>query len=227
MGTGTGIWAIEFATQNPQAEVIGSDLSPIQPLYVPPNCRFEVDDAEDEWSYTQKFDFIHGRLLFTCFNNPSAVIKQAYDALAPGGYLEMQELNFKLHGVDESFKDTNLEKWGPLCAAGGRVLNKDFYCTIKFKQYFIDAGFEDVVETIFTWPSNTWPKRKEDKMLGLYTMTNVSDGIYGMSARSFTAGLGWTAQELEVFLASARQDLKNRAIHAYWPIHVIYGRKPK
>lgn len=34
VGTGTGIWAIDFADQYPSAEVIGVDLSPIQPSFV-------------------------------------------------------------------------------------------------------------------------------------------------------------------------------------------------
>ncbi|EXA29949.1 hypothetical protein FOVG_18627 [Fusarium oxysporum f. sp. pisi HDV247] len=40
-----GIWAIDFADQYPNAEVIGTDLSPIQPDWVPPNVRFELEDA--------------------------------------------------------------------------------------------------------------------------------------------------------------------------------------
>ena len=37
VGTGTGIWAIDFADEYPSARVVGTDLSPIQPgLYVPP-----------------------------------------------------------------------------------------------------------------------------------------------------------------------------------------------
>src|SRR5580692_8644625 len=55
IATGTGIWAIEFAAQYPSASVIGTDLSPIQPAFVPPNCRFEVDDAEDPWLYSHQF----------------------------------------------------------------------------------------------------------------------------------------------------------------------------
>jgi tRNA1(Val) A37 N6-methylase TrmN6 len=35
LGTGTGIWAIDFADKYPSAEVIGCDLSPIQPSWVP------------------------------------------------------------------------------------------------------------------------------------------------------------------------------------------------
>src|SRR5947209_1091117 len=40
MGTGTGFWAMEFADQFPSAVVLGNDLSPIQPSWVPPNCSF-------------------------------------------------------------------------------------------------------------------------------------------------------------------------------------------
>lgn len=38
---GTGIWAIDFGDMCPKCEVIGTDLSPIQPKWVPPNVRFE------------------------------------------------------------------------------------------------------------------------------------------------------------------------------------------
>ena len=31
IGTGTGIWAMDFADEHPSARVIGTDLSPIQP----------------------------------------------------------------------------------------------------------------------------------------------------------------------------------------------------
>jgi predicted O-methyltransferase YrrM len=33
LGTGTGIWAMDFADEYPSAEVIGTDLSPIQPKW--------------------------------------------------------------------------------------------------------------------------------------------------------------------------------------------------
>lgn len=67
IGTGTGIWAIEFATKYPSARVIGTDLSPIQPVYVPPNCSFEVDDAEDPWLFSHKFDYVRHLLSSSSF----------------------------------------------------------------------------------------------------------------------------------------------------------------
>jgi hypothetical protein len=50
LGAGTGIWAIEFAEDNPQSEVLGVDLTPIQPGPVLPNLRFEVADIESRVS---------------------------------------------------------------------------------------------------------------------------------------------------------------------------------
>lgn len=37
IGTGTGIWAIDMADLYPSAEVTGTDISPIQSTWVPPN----------------------------------------------------------------------------------------------------------------------------------------------------------------------------------------------
>ena len=33
IGTGTGIWAMEMADQYPDAQIIGTDLSPVQPSW--------------------------------------------------------------------------------------------------------------------------------------------------------------------------------------------------
>lgn len=60
------------------AQVIGTDLSPIQPNLVPPNVQFEVDDCCDEWLYTpNSFDFIHVRGLYGCVADWDRFYKQA------------------------------------------------------------------------------------------------------------------------------------------------------
>lgn len=45
IATGTGRWAIEMGDEYPEAQIVGTDLSPIQPRYVPPNVRFFVEDS--------------------------------------------------------------------------------------------------------------------------------------------------------------------------------------
>jgi SAM-dependent methyltransferase len=79
LGTGTGIWAIDFADMFPAAEVIGTDLSAIQPSWVPMNCRFEIDDAEADWTWDEEsFDYIHNRNFVCAIRDWPKLIRQSY-----------------------------------------------------------------------------------------------------------------------------------------------------
>ncbi|KAL9585701.1 MAG: hypothetical protein Q9212_001358 [Teloschistes hypoglaucus] len=79
IGTGSGIWAIEMAEQYPQAQVIGTDLSPVQPDIVPENLHFEIDDCEATWMYPEHyFDYIHSRFMIASIGNWASLIRKAY-----------------------------------------------------------------------------------------------------------------------------------------------------
>lgn len=47
---------------------------------------------------------------------------------------------------------------------------------------------------------------------------NFSDGLSGLSMAVFTRGLGWTQEELEVFLVEVRKSIKDTKIHGYYPM---------
>jgi trans-aconitate methyltransferase len=115
MGTGTGIWAIEFADQFPSAAVLGNDLSPIQPSWVPPNCRFIVDNLESEWLYKpgEKFDFIHGRAICGSIKDWPRLYSQVFEHLKPGAWVEMQEYEGVLYSDDdpEFLKAPTIAEW--------------------------------------------------------------------------------------------------------------------
>ena len=48
IGTGSGIWALDVADRYPALDVTGIDISPTQPISVPPNCTFVVEDANGD-----------------------------------------------------------------------------------------------------------------------------------------------------------------------------------
>ncbi|KAF5636839.1 hypothetical protein F52700_4968 [Fusarium sp. NRRL 52700] len=53
-----------MADEYPSAEVVGTDISAVQPSLVPPNCSFQIDDAQLDWTFKPgEFDFIHIRYL--------------------------------------------------------------------------------------------------------------------------------------------------------------------
>jgi hypothetical protein len=60
-----GQWAIEVADQYPKAQVIGMDLSPVQPTIVPPNCEFRVGDLREDLAHfsTGFFSLVHSRYI--------------------------------------------------------------------------------------------------------------------------------------------------------------------
>ncbi|KAL1889967.1 hypothetical protein Sste5346_008545 [Sporothrix stenoceras] len=227
IGTGTGIWAIEFAQMYPSAEVIGTDLSPIQPDFVPPNCRFEIDDAEDDWTYgTSPFDFVHLRLLWHSFNDPRRILKSAYDNLRPGGYVEWQDYMSRFRAVDDSLNGSALTRLDTLYTEAGRNLGRDMLVTPKLAGMMREVGFVDVVEERYALPGNPWPKGREAKTLGLWQMTNFLEGMQAITMTVLTKGLGMTPAEVELLLMDVRKDVQNTNVHFYIPVYVMYGRKP-
>jgi hypothetical protein len=49
-------------------------------------------------------------------------------------------------------------------------------------------------------------------------LENFSTGLSGLSMALFTRGLGWTKEELEVFLVEVRKSMKDKSIHGYYPM---------
>ncbi|KAG7047231.1 hypothetical protein JMJ77_0010585, partial [Colletotrichum scovillei] len=39
-----------------------------------------------------------------------------------------------------------------------------------------------------------------------------------------THGLGWSKQEVEVFVVELREQFNDQRIHAYWPCYALYGK---
>lgn len=80
------------------------------------------------------------------------------------------------------------------------------------------AGFVNVERRLFKWPINTWPKDPKHKEVGLWTLANIEGNLEAISMALLTRGLGMTKEEVTVFLVGVRKDLRDRRIHAYWPV---------
>lgn len=151
LGTGTGIWAIDMADEFPSAAVAGVDLSPIQPDWVPNNCRFHVDDYEDEWTYRddERFDYIHGRALSGTSSDWPRFYGRVLHHLRPGGWVEMQEYDAWIFSDDDSFDRALWTKeWVSKLSAASSAYGKPINVGRFHKQWMMDAGFEHVQEVV-------------------------------------------------------------------------------
>lgn len=226
VGTGTGIWALEFAQEYPDSIVIGTDLSPIQPEVVPRNLSFEICDAEEaDWGFDIPFDYIHARAMVTCFKRPKAVLQYIFENLAPGGYFELQDPCLPMQCDDDTMKGTALERWNELLCEGMLRMGKDLRDNRSWGLYMREMGFEGVVESEGAVAFNTWPKGKKNKLLGALCCQNLSEGVQSMSLALFTRVLGMSTDEVLHFLEDVKRDLANPKIHSYTAVYIAYGRK--
>ena len=245
-GTGTGIWAMDFADQFPSAEVVGTDLSPIQPMWVQPNCRFYVDDVESEWVYreSEAFDFIHGRGMAGSIRDWPKLYEQIYKNLKPGGYLEMQEYETWVRSDDGTLENAKfIIEWQEKIDEASKAFGKQMNVAGLQKGYIQDAGFEDVTEDIYKvsllisdnpeslltsnqLPQGPWPKDKKQKLIGRYQIAQMLAAVEPFTLAVFTRSLGWSNQEAQALMAGDRADFRNPKNHLYVIVRFIYGRKP-
>lgn len=152
VGTGTGIWAIEIADEFPNTVIVGTDLSPIQPGWVPPNCKFYVDDLESDWDYRpdEYFDYIHGRALCGSVGNWPRFFAQAYQNLNSGGWLEMQEYQTWLFSDDNTMDNAWwIKEWCTGTDEASIKFGKRIRSAQFIKSWMEEAGFVDVREEIY------------------------------------------------------------------------------
>ncbi|KAL5322321.1 hypothetical protein ACEPPN_010294 [Leptodophora sp. 'Broadleaf-Isolate-01'] len=231
VGTGTGIWAIDFGDDHPESTVLGVDLSPIQPTFTPPNVSFQIDDVEAPWTYTHKFDFIYSRMMMCSLDSYPKFFEQALANLNPGGFLEMVDPAWPIKLNDGEWpKDSALFKWSALWGEGMQKMGRDAECARHYKDQMIAAGFVNVTEKIYIVANNAWPKDKKMKMIGMWQNENIAGpqgGIEGLSAALFTRVLGWSKMELDVFMAQVKSEHRNPRIHSYYEFIVVVGEKPE
>ncbi|KAL1652005.1 hypothetical protein SLS58_000128 [Diplodia intermedia] len=180
----------------PSCEIIGTDLSPTQVPYAPPNVRFEIDDCCSEWTYPENsFDLIHVRGLTGSVGNwpkfyqecfkyeddvpfsaPGATIRH----LRPNGYIEQLEFGIDIHTEPaETPFDEILKSFGPLLLEAGDRMSKTFEISTHMTQLIEQAGFVDVITKHFIWPIGPWSDDERLRELGRWNLKNWEDGMEG------------------------------------------------
>ncbi|GME33718.1 methyltransferase domain-containing protein [Neofusicoccum parvum] len=229
LGTGTGIWAIDFADLYPSANVLGIDLSPIQTEWVPANLKFMVDDAEDEWLHPRDhFDYIHTRHTVQGFRNWPKLMQRALRHLKPGGWMECQEIDHMPTCHDNTLApdDAMLQYW-QMVTDGLQNVGVPFRSAPHLKKYMEEAGFVNVTERIFYTPIGPWPKNRHLREVGLYWRAVLMEGLEAIALGPMTRGLGWNKEEIAVYLARVRKAYLDPATHSFMPFYIIHGQKPE
>jgi SAM-dependent methyltransferase len=160
IGTGTGLWVLSVAEACLDAKVIGIDLSPIQPSWVPPNVMFLIDDVESSWIFpTNSFDLVHFQNMIGSIADWKALMGQAFEHTKEGGWIECKEIYSIAKSDDGTLsKDSYYYKWQTLIHDAARKTGKPFDIAPEFKGMLKETGYVNVVEKKYRTPVGAWPR---------------------------------------------------------------------
>ncbi|KAI5841727.1 S-adenosyl-L-methionine-dependent methyltransferase [Tricharina praecox] len=197
-GTGTGIWALDMGELFPSAEVVGVDLSPIQPDWVVPNVRFEVDDLELDWTFRKDyFDLIHSRNIAQSVRDWPKYLEQIF-------LFVLAET--AVHSDDGTLACTSIETY--------------FACFIK------SLSGANLIHQ-FKQPWGGWPKNPDMKRAGYIAALTSATGLQSYAMAPLTRYLGMSSDEVVKLCNSAQTEIETKKVHSYQIMWHVVGRKPE
>ncbi|CAG8365125.1 unnamed protein product [Penicillium salamii] len=209
------------------ATVRGVDLFPPPVSWLPPNCILEVDDVTKEWTWQQPFDLVHMRLLDAAFTpeENEEVLYQCYRSLRPGGWIELLELTADFQSEDNSWsQDCPLKGFMPLMKSAAAKTGRPLHLYHRCVELVKSAGFLDIHEEVKKWPIGPWARDEQLKEAGSLNLEHWMLGAEGYVMyllTKFGDPTPWSHDEVQVYLAHIRKELKDHNNHIYHRVLVI------
>ncbi|KAL4787886.1 S-adenosyl-L-methionine-dependent methyltransferase [Aspergillus varians] len=229
IGTGTGTWALEMAEEFSEADIVGTDLSPIQPSFSPPNCTFIIDDAESDWAFSEDeaFDYIHARSMGGGIGDWDHLLRQAYNHLKPGGWIEFQEFEANIRSDDGTHvKAPLILDLSKRLDEASQKFGKRLGVASSLGGWLETAGYTNVTEDIYKCPVGTWPKSPRLKEIGRVGKVSLIEAIEPYSLALFTRVLGWTYEQAQDYVNKCRREAMNSSCHIYVLFYYVYAQRP-
>lgn len=229
IGTGCGIWAADLAAEYPYAEIIGVDVFPQPKITAPPNCHFIHMDAEKEWDLgDEKFDVMHTRIVPFHSEHLPNVLRQCYDHLTPGGYIEMQEMwppcrTDEPAGAPEH--SSKIIEWGKLRLEAALKTGVNQAITGTLPDVLAEAGFEDIHTYDTKMPIGTWMEDEKMKQVGQTYLKLTQLGAVSSSQKGQLSTVGLGDQEVEDLMEQVNNELGVAKV--YMPVIIVWARKPR
>jgi trans-aconitate methyltransferase len=208
IGTGTGIWAIDFAEQYPTSLVTGTDLSIIQGQPRTGNCQFVLENSEtQDWMYPFELDYIHLRSTGPCFKDIGLLLQRAFNHMSPGGWIEFQDGGWEIVRHDNNGRESAYEYWLQLVKAGAAAAGHDLAKMSHYDDYLCQAGFTEIRKQTIWVPLTPWAKGRKMQRLGQYIGTTMTDVVD--SFRKYLVLAGLPPQEIDELSAAVKRDLRD------------------
>ncbi len=225
VGTGTGRWAREMATQFPYAHVIGLDIvtppTETEPRAEradarPANYRFMQGNVLEGLPFPDaSFDFVHMRLMVLALSASRwpFVIAELVRVTRPGGWVESVEYGGEKNG---SPAIAQLIAWGTQASA---LRGIDTSYSRHVGALLRNAGLMNVQEQEIDIPLGAYGGR-----VGVMNSVDFLNAMKALSSLYINQGIA-TAQEVEQVLAAAHAETNSRHYRPASPFYIAIGQK--
>lgn len=230
VGTGPGDWAIEISGLIPEATIIATDISLFDTgiCHIDlPNVTFQVDDACEEWVYSEPFDFVHLRGLSGAFRDWKFIYEQAFKNLKPGGYIEVSDTDPAGNTINvRNSESSYLSIYGSAMRSASELSGYPRDLSHLRPAMLSAAGFVDVRVFESEVPVGLWPADLQGKTLGKMGLIALLEGLEAFSLRPLTAMSKWTVDEVQDLCEKVQRELIT-ASKATLRIRIVSARKPE
>ncbi|KAL6856810.1 S-adenosyl-L-methionine-dependent methyltransferase [Trichoderma novae-zelandiae] len=223
MGTGTGVWLLDMATQvPPTVQLDGFDISDEQFPHesnVPSNVHFRIADAFSKIpdDCFEKYDVVHIRYLGCIVRggNPERIFQHALDLLKPGGYLHWDEGDLSPEKL--LIKGAEAEAFATFARQGYAALNFTFSWVGDLPKYAQKAGLE-----VLDFRSEMWSKALTPMATRAFVLGHIAGigALYNIGHESLPP-----REEADALLADLISSIRKGGAYMQTPVHLL-ARKP-
>lgn len=222
VGTGTGLWAINVADRFPETHIIGTDISAMQPCWVPPNCFFQIDDVQLDWTFgPSRFDLVHIRSLGGSVADWRRLYQQAYRSLQPGGWIEHFEFTTRLYSRVPHIRDDPdhiFHRWADTFNEAGERMGKTLRIGVKgvMRSMLRRVGYVNIIEKTRRVPVGGWGSDARDRNIGIYNLAFMVVSLEGFALFMLHSIMGWDYERVQVFVAEMRGAIMDTNLQPYY-----------
>ncbi|KAI1406234.1 methyltransferase LaeA [Hypoxylon fuscum] len=232
LGCGTGIWVIDMADRHQgRANILGWDLSLIQPSRIPPGVEFQRRDIEEPWTGVEEgsFDLIHTQMLLGSIEHWPSLYSRALRYLKPGtGIFEHVEIDLTPKSENGDLpEDSALRIWAHELTEAMERAGRPITANPNTVGLLQRLGFVDVEQVTFKVPFNTWPLEEHEKLVGQWFNLAITQGLFALSAAPLTRMNGYEPEQVSDLCARVRKEICTRAQMAFCTMYIWTARRPQ